>query len=175
MNSLKLATSRYQPWHVLPNHRNYQEDLHKQYEAEAESRTKTNLVIEAVAKAEGFDASEEEIQKKSSNWQQTTTWKLHKYKTCFQLTCWNTISLLKKPLNWSQALQQLNNLKEKAHLTRWAFCCTIFQNLFEICICNPDHSGMLDQFFLGEDVGLFRVTCCGSFREGLFTFFNIFN
>jgi len=40
-----------------------QEDLHKQYEAEAESRTKTNLVIEAVAKAEGFDASEEEIQK----------------------------------------------------------------------------------------------------------------
>ena len=37
-----------------------QEDLHKQYEAEAESRTKTNLVIEAVAKAEGFDASEEE-------------------------------------------------------------------------------------------------------------------
>ena len=27
------------------------------------SRTKTNLVIEAVAKAEGFDASEEEIQK----------------------------------------------------------------------------------------------------------------
>jgi len=40
-----------------------QEDLHKQYEGEAESRTKTNLVIEAVAKAEGFDASEEEIQK----------------------------------------------------------------------------------------------------------------
>ena len=40
-----------------------QEDLHKQYEAEAESRTKTNLVVEAVAKAEGFDASEEEIQK----------------------------------------------------------------------------------------------------------------
>ena len=40
-----------------------QEDLHKQYEAEAESRTKTNLVIEAVAKTEGFDATEEEIQK----------------------------------------------------------------------------------------------------------------
>ena len=55
----------------------------KQYEAEAESRTKTNLVIEAVAKAEGFDASEEEIKKKSSNWQQTTTWKLHKFKLAF--------------------------------------------------------------------------------------------
>lgn len=40
-----------------------QEDLHNQYQAEAESRTKTNLVIEAVAKAEGFGASEEEIQK----------------------------------------------------------------------------------------------------------------
>ena len=40
-----------------------QEDLHKQYEGEAESRTKTNLVIEAVAKAEGFDATDEEIQK----------------------------------------------------------------------------------------------------------------
>ena len=39
-----------------------QEDLHKQYEADAESRTKTNLVVEAVAKAEAFDASEEEIE-----------------------------------------------------------------------------------------------------------------
>ena len=38
-----------------------QDDLHKQYEAEAESRTKTNLVVEAVAKAEGFEATEEEI------------------------------------------------------------------------------------------------------------------
>ena len=40
-----------------------QEDLHKQYEAEADKRVKTNLVIEAVAAAEGFDATEEEIQK----------------------------------------------------------------------------------------------------------------
>ena len=39
-----------------------QEDLHKQYEADADKRVKTNLVIEAVA-AEGFDATEEEIQK----------------------------------------------------------------------------------------------------------------
>ncbi|WP_394404601.1 trigger factor [Streptococcus sp. 20-1249] len=38
-----------------------QEDLHAQYEADAEKRTKTNLVIEAIAKAEGFEASEEEI------------------------------------------------------------------------------------------------------------------
>ena len=40
-----------------------QEDLHKQYEADADKRVKTNLVIEAVAAREGFDATEEEIQK----------------------------------------------------------------------------------------------------------------
>ena len=40
-----------------------QEDFHKQYEADADKRVKTNLVIEAVAAAEGFDATEEEIQK----------------------------------------------------------------------------------------------------------------
>ncbi|NQM37569.1 trigger factor [Streptococcus suis] len=38
------------------------DDLHKQYEGDAESRTKTNLVIEAVAQAEGFEASDEEIE-----------------------------------------------------------------------------------------------------------------
>lgn len=38
-----------------------EEDLHAQYEADAEKRTKTNLVIEAVAQAEGFEASAEEI------------------------------------------------------------------------------------------------------------------
>lgn len=40
-----------------------QDDLHKQYEAEADKRVKTNLVIEAVAKTEGFEASEEEVEK----------------------------------------------------------------------------------------------------------------
>ena len=40
-----------------------EEDLHAQYEAEADKRVKTNLVIEAIAKAEGFEASEEEIEK----------------------------------------------------------------------------------------------------------------
>ncbi|WP_368387125.1 trigger factor [Streptococcus anginosus] len=39
-----------------------QEDLHKQHEADAEKRTKTNLVIEAVSKAEGFEASDEDIE-----------------------------------------------------------------------------------------------------------------
>ena len=40
-----------------------QEDLRKQYEADSDKRVKTNLVIEAVAAAEGFDATDEEIQK----------------------------------------------------------------------------------------------------------------
>ncbi|RLU29162.1 trigger factor [Streptococcus iniae] len=40
-----------------------QDDLHKQYEAEADKRVKTNLVIEAIAKAEGFEATDEDIGK----------------------------------------------------------------------------------------------------------------
>ncbi len=40
-----------------------EDDLHKQYESEADKRVKTNLVIEAIAKAEGFEASDEEIEK----------------------------------------------------------------------------------------------------------------
>lgn len=40
-----------------------EEDLHQQYEAEADKRVKTNLVIEAIAKAEGFEASDEDIEK----------------------------------------------------------------------------------------------------------------
>lgn len=40
-----------------------QEDLRKQYEADSDKRVKTNIVIEAVAAAEGFDATDEEIQK----------------------------------------------------------------------------------------------------------------
>ena len=44
-----------------------EEDLHKQYEAEADKRVKTNLVIEAIAKAEGFEASDEEIEKEINN------------------------------------------------------------------------------------------------------------
>ncbi|WP_162011883.1 trigger factor [Streptococcus sp. S784/96/1] len=40
-----------------------QDDLHKQYEADADKRVKTNLVIEAIAKAEGFEVSDEDIEK----------------------------------------------------------------------------------------------------------------
>ncbi|MBM7709225.1 trigger factor [Enterococcus lemanii] len=37
-------------------------DLHKQFEGEADNRVKTNLVIEAIAKAEGFETTAEEIE-----------------------------------------------------------------------------------------------------------------
>ncbi|HER4539892.1 TPA: trigger factor [Streptococcus pyogenes NGAS719] len=39
-----------------------QEDLHNQYSAEADKRVTTNLVIEAIAKAEGFEATDSEIE-----------------------------------------------------------------------------------------------------------------
>lgn len=38
-----------------------EEDLHKQFEGEAETRTKTNLVIEAIAAAENIEATEEDV------------------------------------------------------------------------------------------------------------------
>lgn len=39
-----------------------EQDLHDQHEADADKRVKTNLVIEAVAKAEGFEASEADVE-----------------------------------------------------------------------------------------------------------------
>ncbi len=42
-------------------------DLRKQYEGDADRRVKTNLVIEAVAAAEGFEASEDEVNKEISD------------------------------------------------------------------------------------------------------------
>lgn len=38
-------------------------DLHKQFEGEADTRVKTNLVIEAIVAAEGLEVSEEEVEK----------------------------------------------------------------------------------------------------------------
>ncbi|MGX6969686.1 trigger factor [Vagococcus bubulae] len=39
-----------------------EEDLHKQFEGEAETRVKTNLVIEAIVEAENFEVTDEDIQ-----------------------------------------------------------------------------------------------------------------
>lgn len=40
-----------------------EEDLHKQFEGDADTRVKTNLVIEAIVEAEGFKATDEEVEK----------------------------------------------------------------------------------------------------------------
>ena len=70
-----------------------QEDLHKQYEADADKRAKTNLVIEAVAAAEGSTLQKKKSKKKSMILQLSTTWKYHKFLHFFHLKCLNTISL----------------------------------------------------------------------------------
>lgn len=44
-----------------------EEDLHTQFEGEAETRVKTNLVIEAIAAKEGLDATDEEIEAEVKN------------------------------------------------------------------------------------------------------------
>jgi len=38
-----------------------EDDMHKQYEADADKRVRTNLVIEAIAKAEKFEATDKEV------------------------------------------------------------------------------------------------------------------
>ena len=38
-----------------------EDDLHKQYEADADKRVRTNLVVEAIAAAENFETSDEEV------------------------------------------------------------------------------------------------------------------
>ncbi len=63
----------------------------KQYEAEHEQTCENNLVIEAVA-AEGFDATEEEIQKKLTILRKYNM-RYHKFLHFFHLKCLNTISL----------------------------------------------------------------------------------
>ncbi|HJF19113.1 MAG TPA: trigger factor [Enterococcus columbae] len=46
-------------------------DLHKQFEQDAELRVKTNLVIEAVVKAEGLEATEAELEKEVADLAET--------------------------------------------------------------------------------------------------------
>lgn len=44
-----------------------EQDLHKQMEVDAEFRTKTNLVLEAIVEKENFDPSEEEVEEEIKN------------------------------------------------------------------------------------------------------------
>ena len=70
-----------------------EEDLHKQYEADADKRVKTNLVIELSLKQKDSKLLTKKSKKKSTTLLQNTTWKLNKFVTFFQQICLNTISL----------------------------------------------------------------------------------
>ena len=70
-----------------------QEDLHKQYEADADKRVKTNLVIELLLLLKDSTLQKKKSKKKSMILQLSTTWKYHKFLHFFHLKCLNTISL----------------------------------------------------------------------------------
>lgn len=70
-----------------------EEDLHKQYEADADKRVKTNLVIELSLKLKDLKLLTKKSKKKSTTLLQNTTWKLNKFVIFFQLICLNTTSL----------------------------------------------------------------------------------
>ena len=70
-----------------------QEDLHKQYEADADKRVKTNLVIELLLLLKDSTLQKKRSKKKSMILQLSTTWKYHKFLHFFHLKCLNTISL----------------------------------------------------------------------------------
>ncbi len=44
-----------------------EQDLHKQMEADADLRTRTNLVLEAIVEAESFETSEDEVNEEIKN------------------------------------------------------------------------------------------------------------
>ena len=106
-----------------------QEDLHKQYEGEAESRTKTNLVIEAVAKAEGFDASEEEIQKEIEQLAADYNMEVAQVQSLLSADMLKHDITIKKAVELitSTATVKIILIKQKSHLNWWVFLCTIFQ------------------------------------------------
>ena len=98
-----------------------QEDLHKQYEADADKRVKTNLVIEAVAAAEGFDATEEEIKKKLTILQLSTTWKYNKFLQLLSPEMLKHDITMKKAVEVITSTAKLNNMTKIKFLLRLVF------------------------------------------------------
>ena len=98
-----------------------QEDLHKQYEADADKRVKTNLVIEAVAAAEGFDATEEEIQKEINDLAAEYNMEVSQVSSLLSPEMLKHDITMKKLLNLSQAQQKLNNRTKIKFLLRLDF------------------------------------------------------
>ena len=59
-----------------------EEDLHKQFEGEAEMRTRTNLVIEAMQLLKIFKQQKKKSMQKSKNYQKHTTCQSNKSNAC---------------------------------------------------------------------------------------------
>lgn len=68
-----------------------EEDLHKQYQADADKRVKTNLVIEQLQLQKALKQQMKKSKKKSQILLQNTIWKLTKYAVYFQQICLNMI------------------------------------------------------------------------------------
>lgn len=70
-----------------------QEDLHKQYEADADKRVKLTLLSKLLLLLKDSTLQKKKSKKKSMILQLSTTWKYHKFLHFFHLKCLNTISL----------------------------------------------------------------------------------
>lgn len=70
-----------------------EEDLHKQYEADADNVLKLTLLSKLSLKLKDLKLLTKKSKKKSTTLLQNTTWKLNKFVIFFQLTCLNTTSL----------------------------------------------------------------------------------
>ena len=70
-----------------------QEDLHKQYEADADKRVKLTLLSKLLLLLKDSTLQKKKSKKKSTILQLSTTWKYHKFLHFFHLKCLNTISL----------------------------------------------------------------------------------
>ncbi|MFV0558306.1 MAG: trigger factor [Enterococcus sp.] len=74
-------------------------DLHTQFEGEAEARVKTNLVVEAIAKAEGLEATEEAIEKEIAELAETYNMPVDQIKRVL------TEDMLKHDITMKQAIE----------------------------------------------------------------------
>ena len=98
-----------------------QEDLRKQYEADSDKRVKTNLVIEAVAAAEGFDATDEEIQKEINDLAAEYNMEVSQVSALLSPEMLKHDIAMKKAVEVIQVQQKLNNIPKIKFLLRLDF------------------------------------------------------
>ncbi|VHG92962.1 trigger factor [Streptococcus pyogenes] len=87
-----------------------QEDLHNQYSAEADKRVKTNLVIEAIAKAEGFEATDSEIEQEINDLATEYNMPADQVRSLLSADMLKHDIAMKKAVEVIQAQQALSNL-----------------------------------------------------------------